>query len=86
MAERDLTSCGAQAVLGLSVCVLLSCTVGNVLLAVTESVWWPVVAAVVMWGAAAGVAVWATAASTSRWRTRRAVPASVAEVVPTRRG
>lgn len=42
------------AVHGVSVLVLLSCVVSNVLLAVTESVWWPAVAAVACWGAAAG--------------------------------
>lgn len=44
MAERGLTSCGARAVLGLAMLVQLSCAVGTVLLAVTESVWWPVAA------------------------------------------
>lgn len=73
MAGRDVTSGRARAVLGVSVLVLLSCAVGNVLLAVTESVWWPLVTAVVWWGAAAGVTAWATAAR-SRSRTPRAAP------------
>jgi membrane protein YdbS with pleckstrin-like domain len=85
MAERDLTSGGARAVLGVSVLVLLSCAVGNVLLAVTESVWWPLVAAVVWWGAAAGVTAWATAASTSRSRRRRVASERVAAGVSAHR-
>ncbi|MCP2248185.1 hypothetical protein [Lentzea aerocolonigenes] len=77
MAERDLTSGGAQAVLGLSVLVLLSCAVGNVLLAVTESVWWPLFVGVGWWGVAAGVTAWATVAATSRSRTPHAAPERV---------
>lgn len=85
MAERDLTSCGAPAVLGVSVLVLLSCAVGNVLLAVTESVWWPLFAGVGWWGAAAGVVIRAAAATTSRSRTLRVAPARADAVVPVRR-
>lgn len=43
MAEPGLTSIRAQLLLCASVCVLLSCGVGNVLLAVTESVLWPLI-------------------------------------------
>ncbi|GAA3673092.1 hypothetical protein GCM10022267_69820 [Lentzea roselyniae] len=86
MTERDLTSGGAQAVLGLSVLVLLSCAVGNVLLAVTESVWWPLFAGVSWWGAAASVVIRATAATTSRAGTPRVTPAWMAAEVPARRG
>jgi hypothetical protein len=86
MAVRDLTSGGAQVVLGLSVLVLLSCAVGNVLLAVTESVWWPLFAGVGWWGVAAGVVIWAAGATTCRSRTPRVAPAWVAAEAPVRRG
>lgn len=84
MAGQDATSAGARTVLCVSVLVLLSCAVGNVLLAVTESVWWPIVAAVAMWGAAAGVTAWATVAATSRSRTPRAARARADAGVPAR--
>lgn len=42
MAERDLTSAWARTVLVASVAVLLSAAVVNALIAVTESVLWPV--------------------------------------------
>jgi hypothetical protein len=67
---RDLTSTRAQLVLGLSVSVLLSCGVGNVLLAVTESVLWPLIAGVVWVVCAFLVVIEAEAATRSRWRTR----------------
>lgn len=86
MAKRDLTSGGARAVLVLSVLVLLSCAVGNVLLAVVESVWWPLVAGAIWWGVAAGVVIRAAATTTSRSRTPRVAPEWVAEEVPARRG
>lgn len=85
MAERGLTSCGARAVLGLAVLVLLSCAVGNVLLAVTESVWWPLVAGVGWWGVAVGVTVQAEAVGASRSRAPRVAPAWLASAVPARR-
>jgi hypothetical protein len=85
MAECGLTSSGARAVLGLAVLVLLSCAVGNVLLAITESVWWPLAAGVGWWGVAVGVAIQAEAATTSESRALRVAPARVASAVPTRR-
>ncbi|ANZ35951.1 hypothetical protein BBK82_07515 [Lentzea guizhouensis] len=75
----------ARTALVLAVGVLLSAGVVNVLIAVTESVLWPVVVGVGWVGVAAGVTIWADAAVTSRLRTRRAVPASVAAEVSARR-
>jgi hypothetical protein len=69
MAERDLTSTGAHVVLALSVCALLSAGVGNVLLAVTESVVWPLILGVVWVLFAVVVVVEAEAAAPSRSRT-----------------
>lgn len=86
MAERSVTSCGARAVLGLAVLVLLSCAVGNVLLAVTESVWWPLAAGAVWWGVAIGVTVQAEAVCASRSPAPRVAPAWTAAAVPARRG
>ena len=63
MAERDLTGNRAQAVLVVAVGVLLSAGVVNVLLAVVESVVWPVVVGVGWVAAAAGVVVEAEAAA-----------------------
>ncbi|WP_189160589.1 hypothetical protein [Lentzea pudingi] len=71
----------ARAVLCGAVLVLLSCAVVNMLLAVTESLWWPLAAAVVMWGAAAGVTAWASAA-TSRSRMPRVARARADAGVP----
>lgn len=85
MADRGLTSSRARAVLGLAVLVLLSCAVGNVLLAVTESVWWPLAAGVGWWGVAVRVTIRAEAVGTSGSRTPRATPAW-ASAVPARRG
>ncbi|NGY62305.1 hypothetical protein G7043_25610 [Lentzea sp. NEAU-D13] len=85
MAERGLTSCGARAVLGLAMLVQLSCAVGTVLLAVTESVWWPLAAGVGWWGVAVGVAIQAEAATTSGSRAPRVVPTPMASAVPARR-
>jgi hypothetical protein len=82
MAERGLTGCGPQAVLGLSVFVLLSCAVGNVLLAVTESAWWPLVAGVIWWGVAAGVVIQAEAVTTPGPGTPRVAPAWVGGADP----
>jgi hypothetical protein len=75
MAERDLTSVRAQTVLVVAVGALLSAGVVNVLLAVTESVFWPVFAGVGWVVVAAGVTVEAEAAATSRSRTLRVAPA-----------
>lgn len=83
---RDLTSGGAQGVLGVSVLVLLSCAVVNVLLAVTASVWWPLAAGVGWWCVAAGVVIRVEAATTSKSRTPRVAPAWMAAAVPARRG
>ncbi|GGU15687.1 hypothetical protein [Lentzea flava] len=85
MAERGLTGCGARAVLGSAVLVLLSCAVGNVLLAVTESVWWPLAVGVGWWGVAVGVAVQAEAATASGSAAPRAARPTVAPAVPARR-
>lgn len=63
MAERDLTGNRAQAVLVVAVGVLLSAGVVNVLLAVVESVVWPVVVGVGWVAVAAGVVVEAEAAA-----------------------
>jgi membrane protein YdbS with pleckstrin-like domain len=54
MAPRNLPSNREQLLLGASVSVLLSCGVGNVLLAVTESVVWPLIIGVV-WTVVAAV-------------------------------
>ena len=86
MAERGLTSRGARAVLVGAVLVLLSCAVGNVLLAVAESVWWPLAVGVGWWGVAVGVTVQAGAGAPVGSRTHRVAPARAASAVPARRG
>ncbi|MFC3894039.1 hypothetical protein ACFOWZ_21395 [Lentzea rhizosphaerae] len=85
MAERGLTSCGTRAVLGSAMLVQLSCAVGNVLLAVTESVWWPLAAGVGWWGVAVAVAIQAEAATTPGSRAPRVAPTPMAPAVPARR-
>ncbi|PWK78655.1 hypothetical protein C8D88_12647 [Lentzea atacamensis] len=71
--------------LGSAVLVLLSCALSNVLLAVTESVWWPLAAGVGWRGIAVGVAIQAEAATTSESRAPRVAPAQVASAVPASR-
>ncbi|NGY63257.1 hypothetical protein G7043_30485 [Lentzea sp. NEAU-D13] len=61
-AERDLTGHRAQAVLVIAVAALLSSGVVNVLIAVVESVVWPVVVGVGWVVVAAGVVIEAEAA------------------------
>lgn len=61
-AERDLTGHRAQAVLVIAVAALLSSGVVNVLIAVVESVVWPVVVGVGWVVVAAGVVIEADAA------------------------
>lgn len=65
MAERDLAGNRAQAVLVAAVGVLLSAGVVNVLIAVVESVVWPVVLGVGWVVVAAGVVIEADAAAAS---------------------
>jgi len=81
-----MTNRGARAVLGTSVLVLLSCAVINVLLAVTESVWWPLPAGALWWGVAVGVVIRAAAAAPARSRTPDTTSARVFGGVPARRG
>lgn len=85
MVERGLASCGARAVLCSVMLVQLSCAVGNVLLAVVESVWWPLAAGVLWWGVAVGVAIRAEAATTPGSSAPRVAAARVASAVPARR-
>ncbi|MDX3663739.1 hypothetical protein PV646_41200 [Streptomyces sp. ID05-26A] len=85
MGEGDVSGAGARTVLVLAVGVLLAVGVVNVLIAVTESVLWPVFVGVGWVGVAAGVTIWADAAATSRSRRPRAVPVSVAAEVPAHR-
>lgn len=82
MAERDLTSAGAQVLLCASVSVLLSCGVGNVLLAVTESVLWPLLLGVGWTVIAAVVTGLAQAATPAGSRTRRAEHALAGAAAP----
>lgn len=85
MAQRNLTRAWAQAVLVLSVGALLSAGVVNVLLAVVESVAWPVFVGVGWVVVAVGVVIEAEAATPSRWRTPYDERAWVAVAVPARR-
>ncbi|MEU0886193.1 hypothetical protein ABZ345_47125 [Lentzea sp. NPDC005914] len=86
MGERGVSGAWARTVLVLAVGVLLAAGVVSVLIAVTESVWWPVVVGVGWVVVAAGVTIWADAAGTSGSRMPRAVPASVAATASARRG
>ena len=64
MEPRDLTSNREQLLLGASVTVLLSCGVGNVLLAVTGSVVWPLILGL-MWTVVTAVVTGLASATTS---------------------
>ena len=86
MSERDLACAQAQTVLAVAVGALLSAGVANVLIAVTESVLWPVFVGVGWVTVAAGVTIKAEAATPSRSRTPRAAPSQVAADVSIRRG
>lgn len=86
MVERDLTSAWAQMALVVVVGALLSAGVVNVLLAVTESVLWPVFVGVGWVVVAAGVTFEAAVTMPSRPRTLRVAPARAGGVVPARRG
>lgn len=86
MSERDLACAWTQAVLVVAVGALLSAGVANVLIAVTESVLWPVFVGVGWVAVAAGVTVKAETATSSRSRTPRAVPLQVSADASTRRG
>jgi hypothetical protein len=83
MAERDLTS--GTALLCASVFVLLSCGVGDVLLAVTESVLWPLVLGVTWVVIAAVVTGLAQAAMPSGPRTSGVPQVSADVAAPVRR-
>lgn len=85
MTERDLTSAWARTVLVVAVGALLSAGVVNVLIAVTESVLWPVFVGVGWVVVAAGVVVEAEAAAPSRSRTHPASPVPLAVTGPARR-
>lgn len=82
MAERDLTSTWAQTALVVAVGALLSAGVVNVLLAVTESVLWPVFVGVGWLVVAVGVTIEAEAAMPSRSRMLRVASAGVEGAVP----
>lgn len=86
MTERDLTSAWARTVLVVSVAALLSAEGVNVLIAVTESVVWPVAVGVGWVVVAAGLVIEAEAARPSGSRTPRAARAQVVTEVPARRG
>lgn len=86
MSERDLACAWTQVVLVVAVGALLSVGVANVLIAVTESVLWPVFVGVGWVVVAGGVTVKAEAATPSRSRTLRTVPAQLSADVSSRRG
>ena len=85
MLERDLRCAWAQAVLVVAIGALLSAGVANLLIAVTESVLWPVFVGVGWVAVAAGVTVKAEAATPFESRTLRAAPPQLPANVSTRR-
>jgi hypothetical protein len=84
MEEGVVSGAWARTMLVLAVGVLMAAGVVNVLIAVTESVLWPVFVGVGWVVVAAGVSVWADAAATSKSRTLRAVPKSAVAAVSAR--
>jgi len=85
MTEPDLASAWARTVLVVAVGALLSAGVVNVLIAVTESVLWPMFVGVGWMVVAASVVVGAEAATPSRSRTRPARPVPLAATGSARR-
>lgn len=83
MTDEDLGETWRLMVLVVSVFALLAAGVGNVLLAVTEAVLWPL-AVGVAWGVAAAVVVVAGASTPPRSRTLPVERAPAVDVVPVR--
>lgn len=86
MAERDLARVRAHTVLVVAVGVLLSAGVVNVLIAVVESVLWPVIVGVGWVVVAIGVAIEADGATASSSSTARVMPVQMPERVAAHRG
>jgi hypothetical protein len=85
MEPRGLTNSREELLLCASVSVLLSCGVGNVLLAVTESVVWPLILGVMWLVVAAIVTGLASATTPPRSRTSYLIQAPVRRVIEARR-